>query len=544
MTEGTNRREYDVVVIGAGFSGLYATHRLSAAGYNVHAFETADGVGGVWNWNGYPGARTDSLHETYQFSFDKDFATSWKYSDIHPAQPEVLGYLNTFADHFALRELYSFNTKVEKAWYDEESNRWNFDTDTGETATAKYFVTGLGLVSAPLIPNTAGFENFSGQVVHTSRWPSEGIDFTGKKVAVIGTGSSGVQIAPAIVDQVAEMTVFQRTPNWCPPTGHRPVTGEEHNALTEDFDGVWSRVRQHPAGWPWTPTGRSVFDVSVEERERIFDECWQRGGFSMLFETFDDVSVTKEANDVLCDFAAGKVREIVSDPAVAETLIPDHPYGAKRPPASDGYLEMFNRDNVRLVDVRKTPIARYTATGIQTSDEDFDFDVVVLATGFDAVTGAFTRMDIRGLGNESLADRWNTEGPKTFLGLGVHGFPNMLMVAGPQSPFSNLPPGAQAAGNWIAEALAHFESEGIEAFHPALEAQDVWNDHVQEVALSGLTAYGKDANSWAVGANIEGKPRVYNVYYAGFKAYADRCDEEAEARYPNFVPAYVAERVS
>ena len=544
MTEDTNRREYDVVVIGAGFSGLYATHRLATAGHNVHAFEAADGVGGVWTWNGYPGARTDSLHETYQFSFDKDFATSWKYSDIHPAQPEVLGYLNTFADNFALRELYSFNTKVEKAWYDEESNRWNFDTDTGETASAKYFVTGLGLVSAPLIPNTPGFENFSGQVVHTSRWPAEGVDFTGKKVAVIGTGSSGVQIAPAIVDQVAEMTVFQRTPNWCPPTGHRSVTDEERNVLIEDFDGVWSRVRQHPAGWPWAPTGRSVFDVTVEERERIFDESWQRGGFSMLFETFDDVSVAKEANDLLCDFAARKVREIVSDPAVAEALIPDHPYGAKRPPASDGYLEMFNRDNVRLVDVRKTPIARYTAAGIQTSDEVFDFDVVVLATGFDAVTGAFTRMDIRGLDNESLADRWNTEGPKTFLGLGVHGFPNMLMVAGPQSPFSNLPPGAQAAGNWIAEALTHFESEGTEAFHPSREAQDAWNDHVQEVALSGLTAYGKDANSWAVGANIEGKPRVYNVYYAGFKAYADRCDEEAEARYPNFIPARVAERVS
>jgi len=544
MTADMNQAEYDVVVIGAGFSGLYATYRLSTAGHSVHAFEAGSGVGGVWTWNRYPGARTDSLHETFQFSFDKEFAAQWRYSDIHPLQPEVLDYLNTFADHFDLRRHYSFDTVVKSARYNEATSRWDFVTDTGETATAKYFVTGLGLVSAPLIPSTPGFEDFTGQVVHTSRWPEEGVDFTGKKVAVIGTGSSGVQVAPAIVDQVSELTVFQRTPNWCPPTGHRPVTDTEHEQLLENFDEVWARVRQHAAGWPWEATGRSVFDVSTAERERIFEECWGQGGFSMLFQAFDDVLVSKEANDILCDFAARKVREVVKDPIIAEKLIPDHPYGAKRPPAADGYLEMFNRDNVRLVDVREDPIVRYTNTGIETAENHFDFDIVVLATGFDAVTGAFTRMDIRGLNNESLADRWNTEGPKTFLGLGVHGFPNMLMVAGPQSPFSNLPPGAQAAGNWIADALAHFEAEGAEAFHPSLEAQNSWNDHVQEVALAGLTAYGKDANSWAVGANIEGKPRVYNVYYAGFKEYADRCDEEAEAGYPHFIRTRIAERVS
>lgn len=543
MSERTEPREYDVVAIGAGFSGLYATYRLAHAGYSVHAFEAAEGVGGVWTWNNYPGARTDSLHETYQFSFDKEFAASWRYSDIHPSQPEVLEYLNRFADHFKLRDRYSFGTKVEKAAYNADTKRWEFLTDTGEEAIAKYFVTGLGLVSAPLFPSTPGFSNFTGAVYHTSRWPEGGVDFAGKRVAVIGTGSSGVQVAPAIVDAVAELTVFQRTPNWCPPTGHRPVTDDEHETLIEQFDDVWARVRQHPAGWPWDPTGRSVFDLAADERDAVFEECWQRGGFSMLFESFDDVSATKEANDILCDFAARKVRSIVNDPAIAEMLIPNHPYGAKRPPASDGFLEMFNLDKVRLVDVRDTPIERYTENGIETAIESFDFDIVILATGFDAVTGAFTRMDIRGLDDESLAERWNTEGPKTYLGLGVHGFPNMLMVAGPQSPFSNLPPGAQAAGNWIADALATFESNGIDAFHPTAEAQESWNEHVQEVALGGLTAHAKDANSWSVGANIEGKPRVYNVYFAGFKAYADRCDDEAAAGYPNFVPARVTEPV-
>lgn len=544
MRESTKSREYDVVVIGAGFSGLYATYRLAESGYSVHSFEAAHDVGGVWTWNRYPGARTDSLHETFQFSFDQDFAASWRYSDIHPLQPEVLRYLNTFADHFKLRDHYSFETTVESAIYDAVTNRWNFTTNTGEEATAKYFVTGLGLVSAPLIPETPGFADFRGEVYHTSRWPEDGVDFTGKKVAVIGTGSSGVQVAPAIVDDVAELTVFQRTPNWCPPTGHRDVTEEERIALLARFDDVWKRVRQHSAGWPWEPTGRSVFEATEEEREAIFEECWQRGGFSMLFEAYDDVLITKEANDFLCDFAARKVRQIVTDPVLAEKLIPDHPYGAKRPPAADGYLEMFNRDNVRLVDVKETPIAEYTETGIKTSTESFDFDIVILATGFDAVTGAFTRIDIRGLDGESLTDRWNTEGPKTFLGLGVHGFPNMLMVAGPQSPFSNLPPGAQAAGNWIADALAHFESNTIEAFHPTRDAQEAWNEHVQDVARMGVTSYGTDANSWAVGANIEGKPRVYNVYYAGFKEYADRCEAEASAGYENFVPVRVTEPVS
>lgn len=544
MNPTNSPNEYDVVVVGAGFSGLYAAHRLTTAGYEVHGFESGEHVGGVWNWNRYPGARTDSLHETYQYSFDKDFALRAHYTDIHPLQPEVLTYLNTFADEYGVRSLFSFGTRVESAVYDAEANRWHFTTSTGEEATATYFVTGLGLVSAPLIPNTPGFDQFTGQVVHTSRWPEEGVDFAGKKVAVIGTGSSGVQVAPAIVDEVAELTVFQRTPNWCPPTGHRAVTDADRAALKDDFDGVWSKVRQHAAAWPWEPTGRSLFDVSVEDREAIFEKCWQRGGFSLLFETFDDVLVSKEANDILCDFAARKVRQIVEDPAIAEKLVPDHPYGAKRPPASDGYLEMFNRDNVRLVDVRETPIESYTENGIRTSAETFDFDIVVLATGFDAVSGAFTRMDIRGLGGESLADRWNTEGPKTFIGLAVHGFPNLLMVAGPQSPFSNLPPGAQAAGDWIADAIAHFRREGIDAFHPTLEAQESWNDHVQEVALAGLTAYGRDANSWAVGANIEGKPRVYSVYYAGFKEYADRCDAEAAQKYPNFVALRVSEAVS
>lgn len=273
MTTIPETSQYDVVVIGAGFSGLYATWRLKKAGYTVHSFEAADDVGGVWTWNRYPGARTDSLQQVYQFSFDKEFFLNWKYSDIHPTQPEVLEYLNTFADHYDVRRHYSFNTAVTAAHWNESASRWNFMTETGETATARYFVTGLGLVSAPLIPDTPGFSDFEGDVYHTSRWPEKAIDFTGKKVAVIGTGSSGLQIAPAIVDDVAELTVFQRTPNWCPPDGHRPVTDEERESNSSKYDELWSRVRQHSAGWPWAATGRSVWDHTPSERDEIFEQA-------------------------------------------------------------------------------------------------------------------------------------------------------------------------------------------------------------------------------------------------------------------------------
>jgi cation diffusion facilitator CzcD-associated flavoprotein CzcO len=533
MAEELKALEVDAVVIGAGFSGLYATKRLGDIGLTVRSFDAAEGVGGVWTWNRYPGARTDSLAEAYQFSFDKEFAAAWTYSDIHPEQPEVYRYLNRFADHYDLRRHYTFGTTIEGATYDEAANRWTVRTDGGETVTCQFLVTGLGLVSAPIMPDVPGIETFAGEVHHTSRWPETPVDFAGKRVAVIGTGSSGVQIISTIAPEVGELTVYQRTANWCPPTGRRPITAEEREAYLADYDAVWARVRQHPAGWPWELTDRLALETDPAERDAIFEETWNRGGFSLLYETFADLFTDKAANDVICAWMAKKVASIVDDPVTAQKLTPTHPYGAKRPPAADGFLEAFNSPHVSLVDLKETPITEFTEKGIRTDAGEIEFDIIVMATGFDAITGAFTRMDIRGIGGRELNDHW-AAGPQTYLGLGIHGFPNLLMVAGPQSPFANLPPGAQEQGNWIADVIVHMRENGIEALHPTAESEVEWTAHLNEVANALVTRYGLEANSWFAGANIEGKPRAFNVYFGGANAHADMCDAEAEAGYPHF----------
>lgn len=532
-SQETAGREVDAVVIGAGFSGLYATFKLREIGLQVQSFDAGDNVGGVWNWNRYPGARTDSLHHTYCFSFDRDLLNEWAYSDIHPPQGEVQQYLSHVADRFDLNGLYEFNTTVTSAIFDESTNKWNVTTDKGHQVSAKYLVTGLGLVSDPHRPQYAGQEKYKGEIYHTSRWPHHEVDFVGKRVAVIGTGSSGVQIIPEIAKDAAELTVFQRTPNYVPPTGHRPVDAEELREIRENYDEVWRRVRNHPAGWPWTSTGRLTAEAEPEERERLFEEMWNRGGFSFLYEAFDDIATNMEANELACDFMRRKIRSLVHDPETAEKLIPTHPYGAKRPPASDGYYELFNLPQVSLVDVKESPITEMTEDGLQTSTTGYEFDVIVFATGFDVATGSFNRIDIRGLDGESLTDHWAT-GPETYLGIAVAGFPNLLMVAGPQSPFANLPPGAQQAVDWIAGLIEHMRVNGIELLTPTREAEIGWTAHVNEVAKLSTVAYGEQANSWFTGANIEGKARAYNVYFGGANNYADLCDAETAAGYASF----------
>jgi cation diffusion facilitator CzcD-associated flavoprotein CzcO len=534
MDKNTSTSDVDAVVIGAGFSGLYATKRLRDIGLVVRSFDDGHDVGGVWHWNAYPGALTDSLHEAYQFSFDEELAREWSFSTIHPDRNQVLRYLQLVAGRYDLRKHYSFSTRVESAVFDDGAGVWNFTTDRGETVTAKYFVTGLGLVSAPIFPDVEGIDSFKGEIHHTSRWPQDKtVDFAGKRVAVIGTGSSGVQIVPTIADQVGELAVFQRTPNWVAPTGNRPVNAEEKKWIAENQDLIWRRVRNHPAGWPWEMTGRMALDTPKEEREKIFTDAWATGGFSMLFQTFDDLLTEKAANDIVCAWMAKKIQSIVHDQAVAEKLIPKHPYGAKRPPASDGYYQAFNKPNVRLVDLTQTPIVAITPNGIRTTEGEQEFDIIVVATGFDAITGAFTRIDIRGLGEKALNDCW-IAGPQTYLGLAINGFPNMFMVAGPQSPFANLPPGAQEQGNWIADLIVYMRENGIEFAQPTQESEIEWTKHLNEVAESLVTRYGLEANSWFAGANIEGKARAFNVYFGGANVHADLCDAEAAAAYPHF----------
>lgn len=523
----------DAVVIGAGFSGLYGVKRLVDEGLTVRAFDAGDGVGGVWKWNSYPGARTDSLGETYQFSTDREFANGWDYLDSHPDQKQVLAYLRRFADHYGLQRYYTFEVTVTSAHFDDDRLLWRITTSAGETVTCRYFVPALGLVSAPNLPDLPGLGTFRGFVAHTSRWPDGGVDLAGKRVAVIGTGSSGVQLVTAIAPGVASLTVFQRTPNWVAPTGVRLLTAQERQALKDDFEGIWRRVRQHSAAWPWEDADTSALEVTDEERERTFEHAWNVGGFMLLYGVYNDIGTDLKANELARDWMRRKIASVVKDPATAAKLTPSYPYGTKRPPSGDGWYEVFNNEHVELVDVRETPIIGIDETGIATSTARYEVDVIVLATGFDAITGAYTRMDIRGRGGRSLSEVW-ADGPDTFLGLTVTGFPNMFMIAGPQTPAGNLPPGAQEQTEWILRLISEIARRGVVAVEPTEEAQKEWNRCVEEKGEATLVRFGKDANSWFTGSNIEGKAFAYNLFFGGANVHADMCDAEAERDFASF----------
>jgi cation diffusion facilitator CzcD-associated flavoprotein CzcO len=531
----TDPRYVDAVVVGAGFSGLFATWRLTQLGLSVRAFDLGSEIGGVWTWNRYPGAQTDSPHHTYRYTFDERLLSDWRYSKKFPPGNEVREYLNHVADRFGLRQYYTLNTRIESATFDDARSLWEIRTDGGETVLAKYFVTGVGLVSEPVRPNYSGLDTFGGELYYTSNWPQTPVDLAGKRVALIGTGSSGTQISGWIADNAAEMTVYLRTPNYVAPTGNREVTDEDQRELRDGFERVRAQMRAHPASFPFELSqGRLAVDATPEELDAVFEEMWNRGGFSLLYESFDDVSTDKRANDLLGDFFRRKIAEIVTDPVKAAVLSPHYPYGSKRPPTGDAFYQSFNKDHVGLVDVRATPITEVTERGIVTGGELREFDVIILATGFDASTGAFTRMNITGRDGISLAEHW-ANGPRTFAGVAVHGFPNMFMVAGPQSPFSNLPPGAELAGNWIGDCIEWMRENDVDRVEATAAAEADWVQLCNDIAADSFAlAAAADANSWFAGANIEGKPRAINIYFGGANAYADKLEGEASSNYESF----------
>lgn len=524
----------DAVVIGAGFCGLYATWRLVHDGYTVRSFEAAPDVGGVWYWNRYPGAQTDSPGYTYQFTFDDALLSEWRYSRKNPTQPEVFAYLSTVADRFGLRSKYHFGTKVTALSFDEVAGVWDVTSDQGHHVRANYVIAGLGFVSEPVLPNYPGIESFSGQIVYTAKWPQGGVDYAGKRVALIGTGSSGIQIAPYLAQDAAKLTVFQRTPNYAVPAGNFDMSEQDWQDILADFDEIKRRIRNHPSSFPFAESvGRLALEATPEEREAIFEEMWNKGGFSFLYEAFDDIAVSKEANDLACEFLRRKIRSIVEDPAIAELLVPTYPYGAKRPPTSEGYFEIFNQPNVELVSVRNTPIVEFASTGIRTTAKTEDFDIVVFATGFDAGTGPYDRIDITGRGGRKLKEHWAT-GPSTYLAMAVHGFPNLLLTAGPQSPFTNLPPGAELEGGWAIDLITFAREHGYALLEPTAGAEAQWNHHVEDIASNSLMVYAASVNSWFTGANIEGKPVAYYNYFGGGKAYGDLLDQERADGFPSF----------
>ena len=524
-------RQVDVVIIGAGFAGLYAIHKFrDEMGLEVQAYETGDGVGGTWYWNRYPGARCDSESFYYCFSFDHDLAQEWEWSGKYPEQPEIERYLNHVADRFDMRRSIALSTRVTSAHFDDVTHRWEVGTEHGDRVSARYVVSAVGCLSAANLPDIPGRDRFEGEFCHTARWPREGIDFTGKRVGLIGTGSTGIQATPVIAAQAEHLTIFQRTPNFTVPARHAAFAPEDQAAIKQDYEAIFQRTRESPAGFPYFPIDRSTHDVPPEEREAILEGLWEEGGFKFLWGGFNDLTRDPDANEIASEFIRNKIRETVDDAETAELLCPKcHPYGSKRPPIDTDYYVTFNRDNVQLVDIKGCPIEEITPKGLRTQDAEYELDVLVFATGFDAMTGSLLKIDIEGSGGLRLAEAW-ADGPRTFLGLQVAGFPNLFTVTGPGSPsvLTNMPVAIEYHVNWIADCISHMLERGQTRVEATQDAQEHWVEHVAEVAQDSLMS---QANSWYVGANIPGKPRVIAPYAGGQPLYKERCQAVVEAGY-------------
>ena len=526
-------KSYDVLVIGAGFAGLHLLHQLRSLGYSARVIEAAGDVGGVWYWNRYPGARCDVESLQYSYSFSKELEQEWVWSEKYSAQPEILRYIQHVAERFDLRRDITFNTRVVSASFDEEHQQWELRTDTGMALQAQFCVMATGALSIPRLPAIPGIENFTGKVLHTGAWPHEGVDFSGQRVGVIGTGSSGIQVIPKIAQQAAHLTVFQRTANFSIPAWNGPLTAQTQLAWKAEYDKHRARARE--LGTLYEFSDKPASQVSSEERQREYERSWNSGGVNFV-HSFNDLMLDQASNDTIADFVRSKIRDTVHDPDVAESLCPkDHPLGTKRICVDTGYFETYNRDNVKLVDLKKTPITRVTANGIGTSDKHCELDTLVCATGYDALTGAVLNIDIRGRGGQPLSDHW-ADGPRTLLGLMTSGFPNMFIITGAGSPsvLVNMVVGIEHHVEWICDCLDYLRQHGMRTIEATCEAQDRWVEHVNAAAEKTLFPR---ANSWFLGANIPGKPRVFMPYVSKIGVYRRECQEVADQGYAGFTLA-------
>ena len=525
---------FDALIIGAGFSGLYQLHCLrDRLGLSVQVLEVGGGVGGTWYWNRYPGARCDSESHSYCYSFSEELTREWEWSERYPGPPEILRYLNHVADRFDLKRNIRFNTRVQSAHYDEAANLWRVSTDAGETLTAQFLITAVGCLSSANIPNIPGLDTFEGRWYHTGQWPHEGVGFSGKRVGMIGTGSTGIQAAPVIAETAAHLTVFQRTANYSVPARNGPLTPEFKRHVKENAAKIRQVMHASVNGHPWLIDDRLAVRTPPYERQALYEAAWQTGGLRFR-AAFRDLLVDKAANDTAVTFIRDKIREIVKDPATAAKLSDfDHPYASKRPPIDTDYFETFNRDNVELVDVRAAPIEQITPRGIRTREAEYPLDIIVFATGFDGMTGSLLRIDIRGRDGLPLAKQW-AAGPRNYLGLQVAGFPNLFTVTGPGSPsvLCNMPVAIEQHVEWITDCIAHMRKHGLKRIEPSNEAQDSWVAQVNAAADATLLPQAK--HSWYLGANIPGKPRVFMPYAGGMAHYRKVCSEVAAKNYEGF----------
>jgi cyclohexanone monooxygenase len=526
-------RGYDVIVVGAGFAGMYMLYRLRGLGLTARVYEQGSGVGGTWYWNRYPGARCDVESMQYSYSFSDELQQEWDWSERYAPQPEILRYANHVADRFDLRRDIQFDTRVESAVFDEGTNTWTVTTSDGNSVTANFVVLATGCLSNARMPDFKGLSEFQGQVYHTGQWPHEPVDFTGLRVGVIGTGSSAIQSIPVIARQASRLFVFQRTANFSVPARNAPLTSDERQAFRDNYPEIRRKAREEMRNGIYTELpDRGALDDGDNARRTRYESRWSRGGLTFMM-AYNDLALNKEANDTAANFVRGKIAEIVKNPAVAKLLQPDnHPIGSKRICVDTDYYATFNRPNVTLVDVRSNPIAEILPQGLRAGDKEYEFDALVLATGFDAMTGSVAKIDIRGRSGQTLNQKW-AAGPRTYLGLMSEGFPNLFVITGPGSPsvLSNMIVSIEQHVDWIADCLSYMRAHGLDAMEASRDAEDKWVDHVNEVA--NRTLYPQ-ANSWYMGANIPGKPRIFMPYIGGVGAYRQICEEVAAKGYEGF----------
>ena len=525
--------QFDAIIIGAGIAGLYQLYRLRELGMNVRVFEAGTDVGGTWYWNRYPGARFDSESYSYGYSFSKELLQEWEWKEHFSGQPENLKYVQYVADKFELRRNIQFQSLVKACHFNKGTGRWNVTLDDGRKATSQYLITAIGVLSVPVMPVINGIDDFEGESFHTGNWPHEPVDFRGKRVGIIGTGATGVQAITEIAKTVGHLTVFQRTPNFCAPLHNDKITKEEQTEIKAGYDEIFSKCKTSHGAFVHNPVREKAVEATPEEREAFYEKLYSERGFSIWMGNYRDIMIDEAANETISAFIKKKIRERVKDPIVAEKLIPfDHGFGTRRLPLESGYYEVYNQNNVKLVDLRETPIERIIAKGIKTSDQDYEFDYIIYATGFDAVLGAFNRIDFRGANGATLKDKW-ADGPRTFLGMQVEGFPNMFTLVGPHNAatFCNIPRCIEQNVEWVTELFRHMKAEGHASVDVKKEAEDEWTMHVHETSERMLFT---KVDSWFMGINpnLKGRDtRKFLLYAAGAPQYNEMCEEVAASGY-------------
>lgn len=533
MTSIDPHLDYQAVIIGAGLSGIYQIKRLADLGVKATVLEANSDLGGTWFNNRYPGARFDSESYTYGYSFSEEVLEEWSWTEKHSPQSETLAYLNFVADKFELRQYMQFNCRVQSLTFDEDTSTWSVHLEGGRKVTTRFVITALGTLSAPSLPNYDGMDSFEGISFHASNWPHEPLELEGKRVAVIGAGATAIQLIPEVAKKAEQLIVFQRRPNWAAPLNNGPISESEMSAIRERYDEIFATCARTPGGFEHMPDPRSFYDVTPEQRRELWDRLYDESGFAIWLQNFMEIFVDERANAELSDYIAERIRQRVHDPLVAELLVPkDHGFGVQRLPLETGYFETFNRDNVQLVSTTKTPISRVSATGIETTEQSFEFDIIVYATGFDSFTGAFDRIEIQGLKGKRLSEKWEA-GPVTHLGLMINDFPNFLMLMGPQTPAANFPRSAEMSVNWVTLFLEYMWAKGHVMFNTDEGDEAEWVEHVKETYQGALL---RNAKSFFTGynSNIEGhehgKTR-YNIYNGGVPRYASTISEFSNNEY-------------